>query len=312
MQDTAKTPNNSPQGQVKFFTWEYEIPVKKSSISDKEDLRQPQTAETLLKNDYTEVTAPSQLHTEFEDDTAQVAIDVKSPYIEIVAEPEPKQISYNEVNYDVPPYQHLDEPVLNVGNKRYTASNNFGKLAVIFNDRKMMYYLFSALFLVSSTVVATLIFKLAETGNYNPFSYITKYDLYSRTLPKSFFGAFLLSAPILISSLFVFFGGFTIFSKFISSLWIITFGAFWSIFAVHVFSSFGILQKIIFIVLSAVVALSCIVFSAEAGKYSYLTYYGKNELLKFSNVKNFSIIYLLFCSITCSIIFLYLKFAVIK
>ena len=320
MQDTTQTPKNSSQSQVKFFTWEYAIPVKNDEETKQKEDPKVQTTEQpvhvvelIIETAEHNVYDTPILHTNTEENiTAQVvttSIDI--PVIENINTPQAENIAFDKSAYNVPLDWETQNPVINVSNRRYTAGS-YGKLAVIFNDRKKMYYLFSALFLISSTIVATLIFKLAEIGNDNPFSYITKYDLFSKTLPKSFFGAFLLSAPILISSLFIFFGGFTIFSKFLSSVWMITFGAFWSIFSVYVFDSFGVLQKIIFTVLSAALALSCIIFSAEAGKYSNLNYYGKNELLKFSNVKNYSILYLFFCSMTCFIIYLYLKFAVIQ
>ena len=218
MQDTTKTKNPN-QGQVRFFTWEYDVPPKSSETIDQQASIITEPPEHIIITEEA-VSMPDQSAAEPVQVHSSNNTSIKMAVIEAVEadttdNQQAKQIVIGDIESN---FQQPQEPVINVSGKRYSNANSFGRLAVIFNDRKMMYYLFSALFLVSSTVVATLVFKLTEIGSENTLNFITKYDSYSRTLPKSFFGAFLLSAPILISSLLVFFGGFTIFSKFLSDI----------------------------------------------------------------------------------------------
>ena len=311
MQDN-KNSKKTDGVQASFFTWEYDVPVKETVKEESEEKHEAVVSDKVVE--------PVIVDTHFSQEITEAEI-IELP-IEQSAQTDQKQNgncetvqeSYSEPNgnsNDSASSSDYPENTDAINAKRYTKSGDFSRLAIVFNDRKLQYYLYVALFFIASVSAATLMFKFEESGIFTVKKLALDYFNYGITLKSDLLGSMLFAAPFIAGSLIVYFGGYTIFAKFISSIWMACAGFFWSFFTVSAYSKFdNVSTFIIFGVLSALMMLNNIIFSAEAGKYSALNLYGKSELTKFENVKQFSIIYLGYCIFSCGISYLILKFVI--
>lgn len=310
--------------QASFFTWEYDIPKKENqTVKENQKESVEEKPETSVSDEGLESATSDPyfsreiINTENNESNEQLPVadqyqnkngeTVEKSYCEPNSTLNDSSSStvIPEINYGV--NNGIEE---GISTKRYTKASDFSRLAIVFGDRKLQYYLYLALFFAASVSAATLMFKFEESGIGTAKKMALDYFSFGTTLKSDLWNSMLFASPFIAGSLIVYFGGYTIFAKFISSVWMAGTGFLWSLFSVSAYPKFEVGTFVIFGVLSAFMMLNNIVFSAEAGKYSALNLYGKAELTKFENVRQFSVVYIGYCIFTCVISYFVLKFVI--
>ncbi|OGO90676.1 MAG: hypothetical protein A2Y17_03005 [Clostridiales bacterium GWF2_38_85] len=183
----------------------------------------------------------------------------------------------------------------NIRMKKYIPVKDFGRLSVIFRDRRKFYFLYFFEFIITSIIITTILYKFTSLGMDELHSILLNYYNYVSTVQKSLLSTLIIISPVLLSSLFIYFCGYTIFSKVATSIWIFFLGCTWSVFSISFIQNIYAFKSILFYLLSAVLIFICIVFASETNKYSELIILGKAEIMKLKNVWQYTTIYLLYC-----------------
>lgn len=320
MQDSKN--NKKTEGvQARFFTWEHDVPVKQV---DEQQVAEP--AELPAEKAMVNISNEATYSTVVEENISRENAATDSVNDDSIISREIESVSVSDTNdHSLNGTKAVEESEVltesfdsaeqaefsdEASTKRYTKASDFSRLAMVFRDRKLQYYLYIVLFFAASVSAATLMFKFEKSGIITANQIALDYMTYGETLKSDLLGSMLFASPFILGSLFVYFGGYTIFAKFLSSIWMVGTGFFWSLFSVSAYPKFSGNKFIIFGFLSALLILNNIILAAEAGKYSALNLYGKNELTKFENVRQFSIVYIGYCIFTCAISYFVLRFVV--
>lgn len=307
MQDSKN--NKKTEGvQARFFTWEYDVPVKQA---EEQQVEKP--AELRVEKAVVDISSDSTDSTVVDENISQENVATDSVNVDSIISREIESVSVSEeseVSTESTDSAEQTEFSDEASAKRYTKASDFSRLAMVFRDRKLQYYLYIVLFFAASVSAATLMFKFEKSGILTVNQIALNYLEYGETLKNDLLGSMLFASPFILASLFVYFGGYTIFAKFLSSIWMAGTGFFWSLFSVSAYPKFSGNKFIIFGFLSALLILNNIILAAEAGKYSALNLYGKNELTKFENVRQFSVVYIGYCIFTCAISYFVLRFVI--